>query len=140
MQPLNAGTICFGTGEDNLGFRQLITPIQTDDVAPLTGSQVNTAERDIPAASNNTKSYPCTHPNCAKSCKRQYDLIRHVNNKHTDKRRGLVCPINLCSRSIPHEGFDRMDHLVKHLVLGKHRMNRDEAQYAARLANPSPRD
>jgi len=71
-----------------------------------------------------------------KTFNRHGDLTRHQNEKHNPITASkYLCPIDLCDRGIPGEGFGRMHHLVSHLKSKKHGMPTKEANYLARKHN-----
>jgi hypothetical protein len=82
---------------------------------------------------NENICYTCSPP---KTFNRLGDLTRHKNEKHNlTTASKYLCPIDLCHRGIPGEGFGRMHHLVTHLKSKKHGMPTKEARYLAQKHN-----
>lgn len=80
--------------------------------------------------------HSCPIPTCHCTYKRKFELDRHLQEKHGPNSGRLLCPGDMCPRGIPGEGFDRMAHLVNHLISGKHNWTKEQAVYAARKFNP----
>ncbi|KAH8772418.1 hypothetical protein F5882DRAFT_520814 [Hyaloscypha sp. PMI_1271] len=58
--------------------------------------------------------FPCTHPPCTKTFKRDYECIRHENSLHVNTQGAHLCPITGCSRS-QGKGYSRPDKVTEHL-------------------------
>lgn len=78
----------------------------------------------------------CPTRGCGRAYKRKAELDRHTQEKHGPTSGRLLCPVKLCPRGIPGEGFDRMSHLTQHLRSGKHKMSAQQAKFMAREHNP----
>jgi hypothetical protein len=56
----------------------------------------------------------CVHPGCTHVSKRQFDLSRHIQNRHNIGNERHDCPGKNCHR-VGDSGFKRKDHLTEHL-------------------------
>jgi hypothetical protein len=74
----------------------------------------------------------CTY--CSKLYKNKSDRDRHEREEHTHGRKYL-CHIAMCPRGVEGNGFARMSHLVSHLTRGRHKMDKDAAQFEAARHN-----
>jgi hypothetical protein len=85
------------------------------------------------ASPNENICYTCSP---FKTFKHLGDLTRHRNEKHNPTTASkYLCPIDLCPKGIPGEGFGRMHHLVSHLKSKKHGMPGKDARYLAQKHN-----